>query len=213
MRRPGTRWRSRGSWRPTARTWSGLPTSSRAATGASPTTRCRPPGRSPGAAGSLRDPERLKPWLVSVAANEARSVPRRRRAAVVEIDGRDPAGRDPADQRRARPGAGDRTICPRTSGRSWPCATRRGSIHGDRATDRTAGRLRLARDWPDGYASGWSSPMPELDPSTPARDAVHAFATALQRAGRLGRGRAARDPERDRRSPRAKPPAITGSPP
>ena len=37
--------------------------------------------------GSLRDPERLKPWLVSVAANEARQLCRRqRRATVVEID-------------------------------------------------------------------------------------------------------------------------------
>ena len=50
--------------------------------------------------GSLRDPERLKPWLVSVAANEARQLGRRqRRRAVVEIDlgSVDPAGRDPAD--------------------------------------------------------------------------------------------------------------------
>jgi RNA polymerase sigma-70 factor (ECF subfamily) len=51
--------------------------------------------------GSLRDPERLRPWLVSVAANEARQIlRRRRRATVVEIEvveltapGADPAVR------------------------------------------------------------------------------------------------------------------------
>ncbi len=51
--------------------------------------------------GSLRDPDRLKPWLVSVAANEARQQCRRqRRHHVVEIDvgAMDPAGRDPADR-------------------------------------------------------------------------------------------------------------------
>ena len=59
--------------------------------------------------GSLRDPARLKPWLVSVAANEARRLCRRQRswpvapADVVEIDPRsgvvvapDPAERAPA---------------------------------------------------------------------------------------------------------------------
>jgi RNA polymerase sigma factor (sigma-70 family) len=36
--------------------------------------------------GSLRDPERLRPWLVSIAANEARQLLRReRRRRVVEI--------------------------------------------------------------------------------------------------------------------------------
>jgi RNA polymerase sigma factor (sigma-70 family) len=51
--------------------------------------------------GSLRDPDRLRPWLVSVAANEARQLcRRRRRLAVVEIDMgvRDPGGDDPADR-------------------------------------------------------------------------------------------------------------------
>jgi len=51
--------------------------------------------------GSLRDPGRLRPWLVSIAANEARQlVRRRRRRAVVELavaggatSGVDPAGR------------------------------------------------------------------------------------------------------------------------
>lgn len=51
--------------------------------------------------GSLRDPDRLRPWLVSVAANEARQlVRRRRRRTVVELavgdaatSGVDPAGR------------------------------------------------------------------------------------------------------------------------
>jgi RNA polymerase sigma-70 factor (ECF subfamily) len=51
--------------------------------------------------GSLRDPGRLRPWLISIAANEARQlVRRRRRRTVVEIavpapaaSGVDPAGR------------------------------------------------------------------------------------------------------------------------
>ena len=50
--------------------------------------------------GSLHDPARLKPWLVSVAANEARQLGRRqRRRAIVEIDVTtvDPAAADPAD--------------------------------------------------------------------------------------------------------------------
>jgi RNA polymerase sigma-70 factor (ECF subfamily) len=37
--------------------------------------------------GSIRDPERLKPWLLTVAANEARGILRRQhRATIVEID-------------------------------------------------------------------------------------------------------------------------------
>lgn len=49
--------------------------------------------------GSLRDPERLRPWLMSVAANEARQLIRRQhRASIVEIDPRLLAdgGRDPS---------------------------------------------------------------------------------------------------------------------
>jgi DNA-directed RNA polymerase specialized sigma24 family protein len=49
--------------------------------------------------GSLRDPDRLRPWVVSVAANEARQlIRRRRRRAVVELAvgaGSTPGG-DPA---------------------------------------------------------------------------------------------------------------------
>jgi RNA polymerase sigma-70 factor (ECF subfamily) len=51
--------------------------------------------------GSLRDTERLKPWLVSVAANEARQACRRqRRRSVVEIEMDPPDGlaRDPAER-------------------------------------------------------------------------------------------------------------------
>ena len=56
--------------------------------------------------GSLRDPSRLKPWLVAIAANEARQLCRRRRHyAVTEIDLdtpglplADPAEPDPADR-------------------------------------------------------------------------------------------------------------------
>jgi RNA polymerase sigma factor (sigma-70 family) len=56
--------------------------------------------------GSLRDPSRLRPWLIAVAANEARHLMRRRnRRSVVEIhvedgdDGQrgDRGGNDPAD--------------------------------------------------------------------------------------------------------------------
>jgi len=49
--------------------------------------------------GTLRDPDRLRPWLVSIAANEARQVLRRRRIQVVaEIKAIDPDTRnaDPA---------------------------------------------------------------------------------------------------------------------
>jgi RNA polymerase sigma-70 factor (ECF subfamily) len=49
--------------------------------------------------GTLRDPERLKPWLLTVTANEARQAARRRhRHPVVELDvaAADPAGPDPA---------------------------------------------------------------------------------------------------------------------
>jgi RNA polymerase sigma-70 factor (ECF subfamily) len=51
--------------------------------------------------GSLRDPDRLKPWLVAVAANEARQLcRRRRRETVVEIDlgMADPGEPDPAER-------------------------------------------------------------------------------------------------------------------
>jgi len=42
--------------------------------------------------GSLRDPERLRPWLISIAANEARQQMRReRRRRLVEIPMTDPA--------------------------------------------------------------------------------------------------------------------------
>jgi len=49
--------------------------------------------------GTLRDPEHLKPWLLTVTANEARQVARsRHRHPVVEIDlaAADPAGPDPS---------------------------------------------------------------------------------------------------------------------
>lgn len=51
--------------------------------------------------GSLRDPARLRPWLISVAANEARQACRReRRHAVTEIDmaGAGPIAADPGDR-------------------------------------------------------------------------------------------------------------------
>jgi RNA polymerase sigma-70 factor (ECF subfamily) len=50
--------------------------------------------------GSLRDPDRLKPWLVSVAANEARQLVRRGRTGHVvriDLDGVDPGLADPGE--------------------------------------------------------------------------------------------------------------------
>jgi len=50
---------------------------------------------------TLRDPERLRPWLVAVAANEARHVVRRRHSSRIrEIDLGDPAADapDPVDE-------------------------------------------------------------------------------------------------------------------
>lgn len=50
--------------------------------------------------GTLRDPERLRPWLMTIAANEARQLLRRRsRQRVVEIEVLDlePARADPGD--------------------------------------------------------------------------------------------------------------------
>ncbi len=50
---------------------------------------------------TLRDAERLRPWLIAVAANEARHIVRRRhRGPVVGIELRDPdaGARDPSDE-------------------------------------------------------------------------------------------------------------------
>jgi RNA polymerase sigma-70 factor (ECF subfamily) len=48
--------------------------------------------------GSLRDPDRVRPWLLSVTANETRQLVRRRRGPVVEIDLETPGDprRDPS---------------------------------------------------------------------------------------------------------------------
>jgi DNA-directed RNA polymerase specialized sigma24 family protein len=57
--------------------------------------------------GTVRDPDRLRQWLVSVAVNEARQILRRRyRRALIEIAGDDPepsGGVDPASAPRHRP--------------------------------------------------------------------------------------------------------------
>ena len=59
--------------------------------------------------GTLRDPDRLRPWLMSVAANEARqSMRRRRRHHVVQIDVAD-IGSEHADPA-GRPGLADLAI-------------------------------------------------------------------------------------------------------
>ncbi len=69
---------------------------------------------------SVRDPERVRPWLLSVTANEARQIVRRRRGPVVEIDpdrpvdprGDPSAGLERLDLRRAlaRLSSDDRTL-------------------------------------------------------------------------------------------------------
>jgi RNA polymerase sigma factor (sigma-70 family) len=48
---------------------------------------------------TIRDPERLRPWLISIAVNEARQLSRRRRRGrVLEISvGRDPSATTPGD--------------------------------------------------------------------------------------------------------------------
>lgn len=59
--------------------------------------------------GSLRDPERLRPWLMSVAANQARQMVRsQRRHAVVEIEVADVGSH--ADDPGARAGLADLSI-------------------------------------------------------------------------------------------------------
>lgn len=49
--------------------------------------------------GTIRDPERLRPWLISIAVNEARQLARRqRRGRVLEISvGLDPSAKPPGD--------------------------------------------------------------------------------------------------------------------
>ena len=51
--------------------------------------------------GSLRDPERLRPWLVAIAANEARKLVQsrhRRQVAEIRIRPPDDAGGDPSEE-------------------------------------------------------------------------------------------------------------------
>lgn len=57
--------------------------------------------------GNLRDPDKLRPWLVTIAANEARQLLRRERrdrvvaldiARVVDVAGAGPGGGDPASR-------------------------------------------------------------------------------------------------------------------
>ena len=81
--------------------------------------------------GSLRDPDRLRPWLVSVAANEARQLLRRqRRRTVVELSvATPPSSPDPIHP--AAPTTSTSQTPSRgsnpTTGRSSPCATSRAS--------------------------------------------------------------------------------------
>jgi RNA polymerase sigma factor (sigma-70 family) len=71
----------------------------------------------------LRDPERLRPWLVAIAANEARRLVRSPRARVVEIDlEQRPAATDPAER--------------------WASIDLRNAVLGLRVEDRTILALR-----------------------------------------------------------------------
>ena len=65
---------------------------------------------------SLRDPDRVRPWLLSVTANEARQLLRRRHGPVLEIQSRSPA--TPGVTRRTASSAS-------TSAGRWAPLTRR----------------------------------------------------------------------------------------
>ena len=84
---------------------------------------------------TIRDPGKLKPWLLAIAANEARGLVRsqgRRRIRVFAID---PQTNDrPAPAKPIPPSGPRRSIWPTRSpawtsmtASSWPCATRPGS--------------------------------------------------------------------------------------
>ena len=116
---------------------------------------------------SLRDPDRVRPWLLAVTTNEARQLVRRRHGPVVEIDVTLPgdAREDPStgiervDLRRAL------ATSRRTIVRSSPCAT-------SSTSDRTSSGLPSAPRRPppacasrgSSTASGRSSAMAERDP-------------------------------------------------
>ena len=51
--------------------------------------------------GSVRDPARIREWLVAISVNEARQLARRtqrRRVKEIPVDGSDPVAGDPADE-------------------------------------------------------------------------------------------------------------------
>ena len=155
--------------------------------------------------GSLRDPDRLKPWLVSVAANEARQACRRqRRRALVEIDvDPPPPEASPATRPTGPPRSTSRlpfaTSLP-TSVPSSPSATRRVS------TRQRSPRLPADRPRPSAGGSpassrtcGGSSPMPELDR---LRRAAHSRGPRLRRSCGDERGRhGGRSPRRSAATP------------
>ena len=100
---------------------------------------------------SLRDPDRVRPWLLSVTANEARQLVRRRHGPVVEIDVEapgDPRG-DPCDRHRARrPPPGPRPPLARRSRPAGPALRRRprlGRARGGLGTSPSTARKRLSR--------------------------------------------------------------------
>src|SRR3954471_18540312 len=108
--------------------------------------------------GSLRDPDRLRPWLVSVAANEARQLLRRqRRRSVVELsvaESLNPTAGDPS----GRTDDLDLANAPRPSRSGGPNAPR----------PALRGRLRLFRTRSrDGTVRLWHT----CSPRTPARAA------------------------------------------
>ena len=117
---------------------------------------------------SLRDPARLRPWLMSVVANEARAVLRRqRRHPVVELtiatDG-DRRRRSRRRDRAGRPGERAPSPEPRRSRPRRPALSRRPRLGRDRDPDR---QVRLRRAHPPlarcSTTSGRSSAMTERD--------------------------------------------------
>ena len=129
---------------------------------------------------SLRDPDRVRPWLLAVTANEARQLLRRRHGPVLRSTSRSPA--TPGVTRRTassastsvvRSGASRPMIAP-----SWPCTTSSTSAR------TSSGRLSAPRRQPPAPAcpgpstvSGRSSAMAERDRfETDLADALRAYA-------------------------------------
>ena len=113
--------------------------------------------------GSLRDPDRLKPWLVSVAANEARQLCRQaaRRGRWSSSTSAWPTSASRTRASPTRPSVRTRSTsttrcstCRPTSAPSSPCATRPASTR--RRSARSSGRP------PRPSAGGWPASLTKL---------------------------------------------------